>query len=181
MPLFVDCLDEYTETTIHHHVSRLIGRHGFTENDRDDLKQELAQQALICHQSFNEAAGKWSTYLTRCLERRSVDLIRRQRRQCRDAFKDRAIVFDSDEESGQQADTLIDPQAGSAINHADLKTDIATVMQKLSAIQQDICRLLPHHSAYAVSRMLGISKRKVYQAIEDIRRVFRQAGLDGYC
>lgn len=174
-------LDEYAQSTIHHKVDRLIGHHGFTETDREDLEQDLAVAVLECQARYDASRGKPSTYISRCIEHRLVDLIRRNRRQCRDVFRERAIVYD-DEDAAEACvyDGLADPDSARPQGLSDLRMDLSSVIARMPQRLRRICALLRTHSPFAISKELGVPKQRIYQDIGRIRERFAAAGMDGY-
>ena len=168
-------------TTIHYAVNRLIGRFGFTENDREDLEQELALNLLVALKDYNSERAKRSTFIKDCIENRIFNLVRDRRRIRRDPRRvSRIGDGEDDEASSVPASSLVDLQAASEQDRADLRMDLSAVIGALTPRLQEMCALLPDISPYAVSRQLGVSKQSVYRDVEKIRAAFAAAGLADY-
>jgi RNA polymerase sigma-70 factor (ECF subfamily) len=169
-------------TTIEVHVSRMIGSYGFTEQDREDLQQDCLVDLLERLARFDPARAKRSTFVRRCVEHRLSDLIRgRQqprrdyRRTTRGGEDDAATLLDEGGLCTCGAHRAEDP---GSITAADLRMDVATVVESLPPRQRQVCDLLPALSPFAISRYLGWSKREVYAHVAAIRAAFRAAGLE---
>lgn len=173
-------LDQYAEATIYHKVDHLIGRFGFTENDRDDLKQELALHLIRHLDEFDPARAQRTTFIARCIEHRLADIIRHRNRARRDAR--RACRFSADDGNEAQFSTasLADTASERERECADIRIDVSGVIATLPARLVTICALLPTHSPFAISQKLGVSKRSVYRDRDAIRAAFTAAGLHVY-
>jgi RNA polymerase sigma-70 factor, ECF subfamily len=172
-------LDGYAETTIHYAAERLIGHFGFTNSDREDIAQELALDLIERLPSYDPAKAKRTTFIKDCVEHRISTLIRDRGRRCRDPRRVQRLSSASDQPDPRSvsAESLVDHAHRDEIAHADLRMDVAAVIARLPAHQQNICTLLAEHSPYAISKLLGRSKRAVYRDVHDIRAAFSAAGL----
>ncbi len=174
-------LDGNVETTIHYAVNRVIGRFGFTENDREDLQQELALNLLVALKDYDPERAKRSTFIKDCIENRIFNLVRDRRRIRRDPRRVSRIGEGEDSDTASvPASSLIDQKAATEQDGADLRMDLAGVIAALTPQQRGMCALLPDLSPYAVSRHLGVSKQSVYRDVEKIRAAFAVAGLADY-
>lgn len=173
-------LDEYTETTVFHKVDRLIGRLGFTEDDRDDLQQDLALYLIQGLKHFDPSRARRSTFITRCIEHRIADIIRHRHRARRDTRRSFRFSTDDDGEAQISATALADTASDRERERADIRIDVSSVIATLPARLVTICELLPTHSPFAISRKLGVSKQSVYRDRDAIRAAFAAAGLMVY-
>lgn len=172
-------LDGYAETTIQCAVSRLINKFGFPDQDREDLEQDLRVILLEALTDYDPSRAKRSTYIKDCIENRVFNLLRDRRRQRRDPRRLNRIGDDAEAGGDTVAvSSLVDARSGAEQERSGLRIDIAAVISALPQRQQEICALLGEHSPYAISQMLGRSKREVYREVEAIRAAFAAAGLE---
>ncbi len=174
-------LDAYVETTIRHKVDSLIGRYGFTEDDRDDLEQDLALHLLQHLDEFDPGRAQRTTFVSRCIEHRLTDLIRHRHRARRDSSKAcRFGATSAGDADVIDANSIDDTTADRERQRTDLRLDLSAVIASLSPMQTRICALLPTHAPFAIARELGLSKRAVYSAVAALRETFIAAGLQVY-
>jgi len=64
-----DGIDKYAADLIRHKARQLVGKAGFTEDDRPDLEQELMIDLLQRMRHFNPAKAKKTTFMARIVER----------------------------------------------------------------------------------------------------------------
>ena len=57
-------IDGYAADLIRHKARQLVGKAGLTEDDRQDLEQELMIDLLGRMKHFNPAKGKKTTFMT---------------------------------------------------------------------------------------------------------------------
>jgi RNA polymerase sigma-70 factor (ECF subfamily) len=178
-------LDAPTHTSISYAVDRLIGRFGFTEQDRDDLRQELVLDLLERLANYDSRRALPSTFAKECIAHRIYHLVRNRRRKCRDPRRLQGIGVDAGEgEPGdpetESAESLADPSSQRDRYRAELRLDIAGLVAALPQRRREVCVLLADHSPFAISRILGRPKGEVYRDVRAIRAVFAAAGL-GEC
>lgn len=89
-----DGIDGYAADLIRHKARQLVGKAGLTEDDRQDLEQELMIDLLGRMKHFNPAKGKKTTFMTRIVERRISTILEARFAQCRDWRKCTASLND---------------------------------------------------------------------------------------
>ncbi len=65
----------------------LVGRHGYTRSDVEDIVQDLALHVLERMGKYDPGRGAWSTFLTRLIRNKIVHLIEYRMYQKRDYRK----------------------------------------------------------------------------------------------
>ncbi len=65
----------------------LVGRHGYTRSDVEDIVQDLALHVLERMGKYDPGRGAWSTFLTRLIRNKVVHLIEYRTYQKRDYRK----------------------------------------------------------------------------------------------
>ena len=79
-----DGIDKYAANLIRHKARQLVGKAGFTEDDRPDLEQELMIDLLQRMRHFNPAKAKKTTFMARIVERHISTILEARFAQCRD-------------------------------------------------------------------------------------------------
>src|SRR6266581_2571066 len=77
-------IDPAARALIRHKVSRLIGRHGFTASDREDLEQELALQAHIAAAKYDPTRGSPTAFYATVLTNKVKSVVAAAKAQKRD-------------------------------------------------------------------------------------------------
>jgi len=172
-------LDEYAETTIRLKVNALIGRHGYTEDDRDDLTQDLHLNLFERLQTFTPTKVRRTTFIVRAVDHRINDLIRAKYRPCRDARR-QACLTDEEDRPTNDLDSLPVGRSEDDQNALDLRLDLAPVLDRLSDRQRQICVMLVDHSREAIKRTLGLGRWVFDGEMRAIRSAFEEAELQTY-
>lgn len=144
-------------------ASRLIGSHGFTRDDWDDLRQDLLLDYLERLPQFDEGRGDPRGFMFGVVRHRAAQLVTRQRRRVQ-------WGPDGSAENG-----------GSRHRHAvvnyDLRLDVEQAMSRLPEHLRALAQMLSERTPREVSRATGKSRSRVYQMIEEIRAAFVEAGV----
>jgi RNA polymerase sigma-70 factor, ECF subfamily len=177
----------YAECIIRDRVSRLIGHAGFTEEDREDLQQELMSDVLDGLKLFNPACGTIGTFLARLVERRILTRTRNRRASKRNFRRNgpslNEEIQDANGDTVELAET-IDTQTVHP-GHTDtellqLATDLKRVLADLPEDERNLCLRLKTQSVREISAETGISVATLYGKIASIRRRLKKAGMAGY-
>jgi RNA polymerase sigma-70 factor (ECF subfamily) len=144
-------------------ASRLIGSHGFTRDDWDDLRQELLLDYLERLPHFDGGRGDLRGFMFGVVRHRAAQLVARQ---CRRA----QFVLDGCAENGgsRHRDAAVD---------YDLRLDVHAAMLRLPEHLRTLAQLLSERTPREVSRLTGRSRSRVYQLIGEIRAAFEEAGV----
>ena len=91
------------------------------------------------------------------------------------------------------AESLDEPMSDSGLSLKDiipdvrglkadkLRSELARVISKLSPFRQKVCLLARDgYSLREIEKKLGISKTRIHEELQEIRRIFRNEGLDEY-
>lgn len=169
---------EYARTTIACTAARMVGRHGYTDQDREDIEQDLACDLLQRLRRFDPAKGPRNAFIARRVEAAASNLIRAKKVGKRSAVFERD-AFDADEAEGcAPRIAQIPDQAQTEMARRDeLRADVATAVAALPDDLRDIASELQHDTHRVVARRHGISRRQLYHCIEAIREVFTRCGL----
>lgn len=167
--------DDYAERTVQCAVHRLISTYGFPAQDREDLEQHL--RLILLEARYDATRAKRTTFIGDCVDHRVANLVRDRLRQCRNP---RRLVRMSEGDATSDTEAvgpLPDARAGAATEQSDLRSDIASVIARLTPQQQAICALMGEHAPFVIAKRLRYSKRAVYSDVATIREAFTAAGL----
>ncbi|GDY15040.1 hypothetical protein LBMAG53_39180 [Planctomycetota bacterium] len=178
-------IDQRIETWIDVLVASAIGRFGFRESDRDDLKQELRLCLLERQVEFNPGRSRWHTFANRLIKARMRDLIRERTTTKRGwgvITGPGATSTEGEVEDGILADIpaqeAIDHSSSSDLHRCELAMDVSQVMASLPVDLRRIAQQLTTSDPKDAWRELGLKKSTFYDALGRLRAAFAKAGLD---
>jgi RNA polymerase sigma-70 factor (ECF subfamily) len=186
-----ELFDDRALKLIRERVKRLIGRHGFTASDRDDLEQDMTLHLLECLRRQQQLIDAPEGFFRKVIARHAVTLIRRRKAEKRDHRRLNSLhekVLDEDGEYVERARTIPEDHTQSRLQTAprsrledvELVHDVAAVLAKLPPDLRDLCERLKDHSVAEVARQLGVPRRTLRDTIGRLRRHFEEAGLGDY-
>lgn len=162
---------------IHQEAHCLIGRFGLTAQDLDDIKQEITLRVLKELRRHDPSRASCDTFIDRVVRHCATDLVRYYGAHQRNS-QGRLRSIDagsSSEEAG--ATRFADPTSGEAIRQSDMRDDIATLLEGLSADDRLIAEALRHDSISTVAKALGVHRDHVYASMQRIRERAIAIGL----
>jgi RNA polymerase sigma-70 factor (ECF subfamily) len=182
-------IDTYAARLIRTKAHQLIGKAGFTENDRQDLQQDLMMDLLQRMRHFNPAKSKKATFMTRIVQRRISTLLEARHARCRDWRMCRMSLNTPHENDRGDTREMIDrvdsegtlrpcqpDTRESEINN--LRMDVARVLDTLPEDLRDLCERLRESNMAEIARETGVARTTLYDKLTRIRAAFREAGLD---
>jgi RNA polymerase sigma-70 factor (ECF subfamily) len=186
-----ELFDDRALKLIRERVKRLIGRHGFTASDRDDLEQDMALHLLECLRRQQQPIEAPEGFFRKVIAEHAVTLIRRREAEKRDHRRLSSLhdkVLDEDGEYVERArvvpedhvQTRLHTASRSRLDEVELVDDVAAVLAKLPPDLRDLCERLKHHSITEVARQLGVPRTTLHDAIRRLRQHFEDAGLRDY-
>lgn len=188
---------KYAIKRIHFKARQLVGTHGFTESDFEDIRQELLAHVLKRLSRFKRERADIRVFITAIVDRRIANLVRDQEAECRDHRRvERSLddwVPDEGDGGGEGetwttfGKTLTENQVKAHTGQvkrsghelSELALDIEAVMCRLDDDDRRLCLLLQVKTPLEVSRETGMARSHVYKRISAIRRAFLEAGFDG--
>ncbi len=179
----------YAKSLIKLKAQQLVRRPGFSRTDQEDLEQQLTLYLLQKAHHFDPTRASVNTFSDRVI-RSAVAMILRDRRRLKRAAGFAAQSLDLKIEGADGAtvtlgQTLSQTDAGrrtgtasrdSALDH-DTVTDVGDVLKRVPPRLRDIAQRLKHKPPGAVARDLGISRRQIRKAMDELRQRFEDAGL----
>jgi RNA polymerase sigma-70 factor (ECF subfamily) len=156
----------------------MVGRHGYTEQDREDIEQDLACDLLRRLRRFDPAKGSRNAFIARRVEAAASNLIRARKVGKRSAVFERDVFGeDVDEGGAPRIELMIDAAQAETARLDELRDDVATAIAVLPANLRSIAVGLQNDTHRVVARRHGISRRQLYHGIAAIRNVFTRCGL----
>ena len=184
-------INDYAEELIHHKTRQLVGKAGFTEDDIEDLEQEMRLDLWGRLPKFDPNKATYNTFVSRLVERKISNLIRHRKREIRDYRCEDCSLHvivesgDSDNEKVECIETVTQDEHDfrwgrynrPAEDRLDLCLDISMVISKLPAELRRVAKLLQAMSITEASRELGMPRSTFYDRISQLRQTFEDMGL----
>lgn len=148
-----------------------------------DLEQELWCRVTQELPRFDPSRGTWEAFVVTVIEGESASTLRyiyaEQRTPLREEFSLNEEVLD-DEGNLVERHELTPGAACTPRPMRDLEADLARVLAGLTDEQRAVAVALGLGTANSVSQETEISRRGVSRTIEELRRIFEDAGLREY-
>lgn len=169
-------------TTIRVKVAGLIGRYGLTDQDYEDLHQEVALYVLTQLPRFDPQRSGLATFVSRCCDRSITRILRDRRTPKRRCARDYACPDDLDEAGdGTASDDRAEAAALREERHRDLRLDINQVAAGLPARLRALLRRLMSETPSSIARESGVARQRIAEDIARIRSAFVQRGIASAC
>jgi RNA polymerase sigma-70 factor (ECF subfamily) len=186
-----DGIDGYAADLIRHKARQLVGKAGLTEDDRQDLEQELMIDLLQRMRHFNPAKAKKTTFMARIVERHISTILEARFAQCRDwrlcqtslnepldngegDTTERIDFLDSDGQMGHHGRDTNEQRQN------DIRFDLERVIAALPEDLQDLCEKLQSSNMAEIAREMGVPRSTLYGKLTKLRDAFRDGGLEEY-
>jgi len=186
-------LTDYALELVHHKAWQLVGKAGYTQDDVDDIKQDLIVDLLERLPQFDPAKATYNTFVARLVERKISNLLRDRQAEMRDHRREVCSLneeIDTGEDEPVQRLTTIsqDDQdirtgkyARPAEERAHLQLDMDSVLDGLTPELRQVAEMLQTKSVSQVARELGIPRRTFREKhLTQLREVFAAKGMDDY-
>ncbi len=170
-------IDDYVLAQIQYRGRRFAVLFGLSDDQLDDLKQEMAVAILKAFKKFDEKRSHRKTFTNLVLNwfiRNTVQKEIRQRKRARE------VPLVHDDPVNRYSQIINDPRQGelSEIGQLELRMDLAFLMTKLPPDLQRTCQLLQDYSPSEVAENLGVHRGTIYRQINEIRELFTQHGYE---
>ena len=186
-------LDEYAVQLIRHKARQLVGRAGYTEDDRPDIEGDLTLDLLRRLPKFDPSRASRNTFIARVVEHGVARLIERREAPMRDARRCTASLNDrieDDEGKSVERGDLIDQDSylestgQPAVPLADrvaLRVDVDRVLATLTPEMRDLWERRAEGQTFTeISRETGIPRGTLYERMKQLRKLVEDAGLREY-
>jgi RNA polymerase sigma-70 factor (ECF subfamily) len=160
--------DKFTRSIIRRKIKQLVGRAGFTRQDREDLEQELMLRLLQSLHRFDPDQGHQNVFVTTVIERAFAMIVRERLAKKRDG----GVVRSLDDEP---VDSLPSDQEA-----FDLASDLADILARLPDDLRALAERLKSQSVSQAARDLGVPRTTLQRQVQRLRQIFEDAGLRIY-
>ncbi len=160
-------------------ASQLAGHFGFSKSDRADIVQELLLDLVRRWPKYDPKRGEPEVFIRRVLWARVSTLIK-QKLALKRQFDYEAATLD--EEADEEVTTNFRTGLPRRIDqeHADLASDVTTVLAQMTAEERDLCERLQSQTLSEIARELGIPRSTLADRVQKLRSHFEDAGLQHY-
>lgn len=186
-------LTDYALKLVRHKARQIVGKAGYTETDVEDIQQDLTLDLLERLGKFDPAKAKYSTFVTRLVERKISKLLRARLAAMRDHRREVCSVndeIDVGEDQPVQRVAAIsqddnDLRTGKynrpAEERADLALDLRMVLDDLPVKLREVAQMLMSNSITEVARELGMPRSTFYDTrLKPLREALAERGLGDY-
>ena len=186
-------LTDYALTLVHHKARQIVGKAGYTQSDVEDIEQDLILDLLERLPKFDAAKAKYSTFVTRLVERKISNLLRDRLAEMRDHRREVCSLNDEidigDDEPVQRSATIsqdeYDLRTGKynrpAEERADLALDVTMLLEDLPAELRAVAEKLMTNTITEVAQQLGMPRSTFYDTyVAPLRAAFGERGLGDY-
>lgn len=161
----------------------LTRRRAFARDDQEDIEHDLWLDLLERLPKYDPAKATLNTFIALVVERRVATLIRDRSTEKRSPDREECSlddqVRDADGRVVPRHETT--PEAASDPGRLrDLERDVARVLAGLSDELRAAALALAFGTQNSVGPELGISRRAMANAVDELREILRDAGLDQY-
>jgi len=183
-------LDAYAVRLIKHKARQLVGRAGYTEDDRPDIEGDLTLDLLCRLRKFDPSRASLHTFVDRVVEHGAARLIERRSAPMRDYRREVASLNDRiEDEEGEHVergdlvdqDTYLESIGQPTMPLADqvaLRVDLERVLATLPPELRDLWeRRAEGQSITDISRETGIPRGTLYERMKELRKLVEDAGL----
>jgi RNA polymerase sigma factor (sigma-70 family) len=166
MPDYDERLTAADAALIRHKARRLIGHHGFTGHDIEDLEQDLCLHVLQRSDRFDPARGARHAFIATVIHNKIANILAGRTAQRRDRRREQ-LFGEMDDIAGADE-----------IRQRDLTLDVRVVVGRLPPDLRLVAGLLRENGSLAeVSRRTGLSREQVRGRRRRIRDHLTSAGL----
>lgn len=188
---FSDKIDRFTRGIVRRKVKQLIGRAGFTKQDREDLEQILLARVLKSLQRFNPDQAHRNRFITAVVERYVATILRDRQATKRDSqgiASLNVIIEIAEEGPTELAQTIgereLDARLGRRRRSDDelsqLAIDMADVIATLPEAWRTLLELRKSRTMPEIAREMGVPRTTLNDWMRCIRQRFEEAGLRNY-
>lgn len=186
-------LTNYALETVHHKTQKLVGKAGYTQDDVDDIKQDLIVDLLERLPKFDPAKASLNTFIARVVERKICNLLRARWAEVRNRRREVCSLNDNistgEAEMVQRYTTIsqdeYDLSTGKyglpAEEREHLRLDLAALLAELPPELRRAAELLQMFPVAQVARQMGVPHATFYdQHLTRLREAFAAKGMGDY-
>ena len=187
-----ETLTKYTMKLVQCKARQLVGKAGYTQDDIEDIEQDLTRDLLERLPKFDPTKATLNTFADRVVGRRLCNLLRHRQAEMRDHRREAFSMneeFETEEGSMERQETIgqdeIELRTGRynrpAAERAHLQMDMNAVLAGLSPELRHVADMLRTASVAEVARELGIPRRTFREKhLTQLREAFAANRIDDY-
>jgi len=183
-------LDDYAVQLIKHKARQLVGRAGYTEDDRPDIEGDLTLDLLRRLRKFDPSRAAFHTFVDRVVNHGVARLIERREapmrdyRRCTSSLNDR--IEDNEGKSVERGelvdqDTYLESIGQPTLPLADrvaLRVDLDRVLPTLTPELRDLWERRAEGQTFSeISRETGIPRGTLSDRMKQLKKLVEDAGL----
>jgi len=183
--------DRFFRGIIRRKVNQLIGRAGFTQQDREDLEQDLLARVVQSSPRFDPKIAHGNSFVTTVVERHVVNMLRYRQAAKRDPRRITSLnvmINVTDEGPTELAQTIGDRERDARLDCqriredelTQLAIDLADVIATLPECWQTLLELRKSRTMPEIAEEMGVPRTTFNDWMRRIRQRFEQAGLRNY-
>lgn len=172
-------LQEIAGPLVRAKVRRWIGKAGLRQQDRPDLEQEVWTQLWPRLRAFDCGRGRPHGFLAIVIERILANHVRDRFAAKRNV---RRVLSLPQQVSTAQGQVELSPEGSACreVEESGLVLDVADVIARLPAKQQELAEQLQHHSLAEIARQRSLPRSTLQSQVRKLRAIFDRAGLRDY-
>ena len=178
-------LGDFATRFINAKVRQLIGRAGFNESDRDDLRQSFCLNFLQRRERFDPEKANWEGFVVMVCENFSASLLRRQLAEKRTTLRE-CMSLDQSSPSGQSIGSLTADNRvrrhrqvvqRSGPSQWELSEDTRAVLADMPPMMRKTCEILMRDSKKTAEHELNMSHGALYELLDRALKRFEKANM----
>ena len=174
---------EYALRLIKFKVRRICRQRGFSKSDEEVIEHDLRTHLELRMARYDPSRGQVTTFIDRVVERWLISYLRHRFADKRDPRREECSLDDEvlDADGREVARHETTPEAANDPNLLrDRERDVAHVIAHVPDDLRAVALGLAFGTPNSVCAELGISRRAMAKAVDQLREIFRDAGLDQY-
>ncbi len=186
-----DGVDRYLARLIQVYVNKVIGKFGFTEDDRIDIERDLLLHVLTRLPKFDPTRSAKPTFFTGIVRNRLRNIIASRKAALRSIPPGGSLNETVEDDEGwvvERIEVVSEDQYLRATGRSsrpsaelcDLHIDFRRAVEALPPGLQEICLRLLTQTITEIAGEIGVSTATVYDRIRKIRKQFEERGLGRY-
>jgi len=181
-------LTRFDRGIIRRKVSQIIGRNGFTYQDRESLEQELIRRLLHSFASFDKTRAHRNVFVTTVVERDVAKILRDCRAEKRDRRRVSSlnVLIPQGQEGRVEVGATIGMEEYDARRcqetrtnqeFAELKQDLADLLNQLPDDLRHLAEQLKQKSLSQIAREMGVPRTTLRERLNELRKRFEAADM----